>query len=294
MENSRYDAERAMEMMKKNMKGDFIDDFSIYSACYVFSNENMSDYYPKFNMMDGKVLTVCGSGDQVLMSVLSGARKVDCFDSNRLAYYNLMLKIGAISNLDYSDFCSLYNLPNRVCNRKEIYKKFNDKLDPSIKYFWDYIFINGEFFLGVREFFPYFFKERDEEFYKAMSRISYLSEENFNKLKVLLSKCEIEFKNCNFLDIFNNFSDLYNFINFSNISTYVDKINFIKVVRDSISNHLVPSGNIMINYSWYAAHSISSVDDIGKELLAPQVNISPVLYQGKESPSSIMFYSKKR
>ena len=294
MRNPRYDAERAMEMMKQNIKGDFIDDFSSYSACYVFSNENMSDYYPKFNMSDGKVLTVCGSGDQVLMSVLSGAHMVDCFDSNCLAYYNLMLKIGAIINLDYSDFCSLYNLPNRVCKRNEIYRKFNEKLNSSIRYFWDYIFINGEFFLGVKEFFPYFFKERDEEFYKVMSRISYLSEENFYKLKELLPKCEINFENCNFLDIFSKFSDSYNFINFSNISTYVDKINFIKVVRDAISNHLVVGGNIMINYSWCAAYSVSSIEDIGREFLAPQANISPVLYQGKESPSSIMFYNKKR
>lgn len=291
--NVHKDASSALEMMKRNIKGDRIDDFSLYSACYVFSNENLSEYYPKFNMVDGKILTICGSGDQVLMSVLSGAKKVDCFDSNCLTYYNLMLKICGIMHLDYDEFCSLYNLPNRVCNRKSIYKKINNYLSADVKYFWDYIFINGEMLLGVKEFFPYFFKERDEELYKSIERIAYLDEKNFYILKELLKNCEITFKNCNFLDVFENFNDSYDFINLSNISTYLNQLDFVKIVREAISNHLSFNGNIMINYSWYEANSVSSINEIGNMLGASQRTVSSVSYQGKNNPGSIMVYSKK-
>lgn len=291
--NMHNDAFRALDMMMRNMKGDHIDDFSSYSACYSFSNENLSDYYPKFNMSDGRVLTICGSGDQVLMSVLSGAKRVDCFDSNCLAYYNLMLKVGAIMYLDFNDFCALYNLPNRVCNRKDIYRKFSENLSDSVKYFWDYIFINGEMVLCVKEFFPYFFKERDEELYKAMERISYLNEDNFYKLKDLLKNCEISFKHCDFLDVFQKFDGSYDFINLSNISTYVNRLDFIRTVREAISNHLNLNGNIMVNYSWYEANSILSINEIGDSLGAEQREVSSVLYQGKVNPGSILVYNKR-
>lgn len=291
--NPHRDAERAIEMMKRNIRGDRIDDFSAYSACYVFSNENLSDYYPRFNMSNGKVLTVCGSGDQVLMAVLCGAKRVDCFDTNCLTYYNLMLKMNAVMFLDYSDFCSLYNLSNRVCDRKKIYKKFYDHLSPDVKYFWDYIFINGELSLGLEQFFPYFFKERDEELYKSAFRIAYLSEDNFIKLKELLKVSEVNFKKCNFLEVFNEYTDTYDFINLSNISTYIDRLDFVKKVREAVCSHLNDDGNIMINYSWKEANSIESINEIGVELGAEQREISSVLYQGKVNPSSIMVYGKK-
>lgn len=287
------DAECAIQMMRKNIKGDRIDDFSAYSACYVFSNENLSDYYPRFNMNNGSVLTVCGSGDQVLMAVLYGAKRVDCFDTNCLTYYNLILKMNAVMFLDYNDFCSLYNLSNRVCDRKKIYKKFYNYLSPDVKYFWDYIFINGELSLGVKQFFPYFFKERDEELYKAMERISYLSEDNFIKLKELLKVSEINFKKCDFLEVFDKYTDTYDFINLSNISTYIDRLAFVKKVREAVCSHLNDNGNIMINYSWGEANSIESINEIGSLLGAEQREISSVLYQGKINPSSIMVCSKK-
>lgn len=67
---------------------------------------------PYFDINNGNVLTVCGSGDQVLSSILYGAKKVDTFDSNKLAYYNLKLKLAVLKTLEYEEFINFYSIEN--------------------------------------------------------------------------------------------------------------------------------------------------------------------------------------
>lgn len=96
------DGLKTLEVISKN-KNDSIKyaDFSEFSPCYKFSNENLAAYYDKFNnsIDNGRILTVCGSGDQVLSSILYGAKSIDCFDSNYLTYYGMMLKIYILLNI---------------------------------------------------------------------------------------------------------------------------------------------------------------------------------------------------
>lgn len=285
------DAREAIRMMHDNMKGNYMADFSEYSACYSFSNENLKECYPMFNMY-GKVLTVCGSGDQVISAVLNGAKEVDCFDSNILAYYNLKLKKYAIMSLDYEEFFFLYNLSNRTINRKKLYKKISEKIqEENVKCFWDYIFYTAPLYLNTEEVFPYFFKKRDEDMEETINRIPYLSEENFYRLKELLPKCNINFAKCDIYNVFKHYKSKYDFINFSNIYDYVGKNNqekFKKFINYIKQNHLMRYGNIIINYSW----NIANVNqDEFKSLNAEFKELQNTYYDGNKT--GVVTYCRK-
>ena len=46
-----------------------------------------------------------------------GAKKVDTFDSNKLAYYNLKLKLAVLKTLGYEEFINFYSIDNSLIDR---------------------------------------------------------------------------------------------------------------------------------------------------------------------------------
>lgn len=282
MGNYVEDVKRARELMSAAMVDrDCNDSFGGFTLCYCFSNENLSEYYPKFISSGSSVLTVCGSGDQVLSAILYGAKKVDCFDNNKFSYYNLVLKIYAIKYLSFRDFYFLYNLSNRVVDREAIYNKFSSKIEPmDVSRFWNAIFH------GDSKGFPYLFRERNNDMTDILLRIPYMNEENFNKLKYLINSCEISFKLLNLFDVVNEYHDRYDFVNFSNILDYVDSDQFISFIKKVRSDYLNINGNIMVNYSWSEANSIDLYNSVSFSIGASQHSINP--HFANKSAGSIM------
>ena len=70
-----------------------------------------------------------------------GAKKVDTFDSNKLAYYNLKLKLAVLKTLGYEEFINFYSIENSLIDRLKCYKDISDNIcDNDIKLYWDEIF----------------------------------------------------------------------------------------------------------------------------------------------------------
>lgn len=281
------DVKKAGNLMAAAMRDrDCNDSFGGFTLCYCFSNENLAEYYPKYISSGSSVLTVCGSGDQVLSAILYGAKKVDCFDSNRLAYYNLMLKIYAVKYLDFRDFYFLYNLSNRVCDRKMIYEKFSSMIElADVSKFWNSIFAVDS------KCFPYLFRERNNNMEDILLRIPYMTEDNFNKLKVLICDCEISFEMLNLFDVVDKYHDKYDFINFSNILDYVDSNQFISFIQKVKTDNLNVNGNIMVNYSWSEADSIEFYNSVSSSIGASQHSINPCF--ADKQAGSIMVCRRK-
>ena len=51
-----------------------------FERFYLYTNEHLNTFLKKINVKDKRVLTVGRSGDQILYSLLNGAREVVCFD----------------------------------------------------------------------------------------------------------------------------------------------------------------------------------------------------------------------
>jgi hypothetical protein len=290
--NGYDDALEAIKVIEKNKsKGNGYADFSKFSPCYKFSNENLSDYYSKFNIDGGNVLTVCGSGDQVLSSILYGASYVDCFDSNLLTYYNLMLKIYCIKYLDFDEFLYFFELCNAFTESnktKNIYAFFKDKIDDdNIRIFFNLLFnskINIKYLYNNSEF--CFIED-------LVSSIPYLNVQNYYKLKGLIDVSKISFTVCDLFDVFNFFDKQYSFVNLSNICDYIDNlIPFYDLIKNMYLNHLNDNGGIMIGYSWTRPHYNSKNNMIAEILDAYQTSVKSVGYS-LESDSDSIIYKKK-
>lgn len=90
---------------------------------YPFTNENVSSYQDLYNFDNAKVLSVLGSGDQYFSSLLYGAKEIEVYDCNFLAWDFFVLKYYGIITLNYEEFYNFF-----VINRLEDIKCLNKLL----------------------------------------------------------------------------------------------------------------------------------------------------------------------
>ena len=67
--------------------------FTKYDRVYFETNEDCDKLLSKIDVVDKKILTVLGSGDQAFHFYLNGAKHVDLFDVNKLTMYYYYLRI---------------------------------------------------------------------------------------------------------------------------------------------------------------------------------------------------------
>ena len=78
-----------------------------FNSIYPFTSENIAGYMKGLDLTDKKVITVTGSTDHILNSILQGATEITTFDINPLTKPYMDLKISALKNLSYEDFVKL-------------------------------------------------------------------------------------------------------------------------------------------------------------------------------------------
>lgn len=71
---------------------------------YPFTNENVTSYGSLYNFDNATVLSVLGSGDQYFSSLLYGAKEVELYDINGLAWDYFILKYYGIMIFSYEEF----------------------------------------------------------------------------------------------------------------------------------------------------------------------------------------------
>lgn len=114
--------------------------FHTTSAVYKISNERTQDYY-SYLIGREKVLSVIGSGDQILNLILEGTKEIDAFDISSFPKYFLYLKMAAIKALSKEEYIEFFY---EVNNRSEVYDDMYDRisfyLDDETSSFWDSLF----------------------------------------------------------------------------------------------------------------------------------------------------------
>lgn len=305
-ENQVYqDAKKAISLCKNEINNKAYDSilkwamtdnsFSEISQCYQFTNEAIDAYYQLLNLKNKNILTVCGSGDQVIYAMIKDAQNIDVFDSNKLTYYLLFLKISIIQGLNYMEFLEFMNLYSNKNNQIKYYKKIRDLIkQKDAKAFWD------TFFKEETNIFPALFMGKHNDidsnsqdwlqyFNQTKSRVSYLNEEYFyytqNKLK--LAKSIINFKLVDLLNVNKYFNKKYDFINCSNIINYIDDRNtIINFFKNIIEYNLNTDGTILLNYYWHLINKESNEYQMFNELKS---NIISLNTQNNKYESALIY-----
>ncbi len=209
--------------------------FHQYSFIYQFTNEDIYLYQSYLKNRES-ILSVTASGDQVLSSILSGTKNIDCIDISRFPRYYLELKKAAILSLSKEDFLtffspevSQYRLEG--IDSTEIYSGFNQNMSKMDKLFWDEI-------LSETSFFDIYDSPLFEPVVNYVQYIPYLEQKNYNDLKQKLKDIEIKYMVGDIFSLAESLNKEYDLVNLSNLidhstlNDYQDLIEKIKLTKD--------------------------------------------------------------
>ena len=136
------------EIAQEIVRGNYInldknDSFHKESFIYKKTNEKLNKFFDILMNKD-KVLTVIGSGDQILNTLLTNPTRVDAFDISVFTKYFLKLKIAAIKSLTREEYIKFFFATTETTLDEYYDDLFFDKirkeLDEETREFWEYLF----------------------------------------------------------------------------------------------------------------------------------------------------------
>lgn len=191
---------------------------------YSFTTENIKGYISKFVLEDKKVLTVAGSGDHILNSVLGGAKDITAFDINLPALYFSELKIIAVLHFSFDTFLDFFMIDGNSPLEYKQFCQIKDKLSTNCCEFFEKIY--SEFNYNGKELrTSQYFNNKYDTRERKLNYNCYLDAGNFQLLKEKLKKANITFccsslENLSFM--LQNYK-MFDIIFLSNISDYFGK-----------------------------------------------------------------------
>jgi len=238
-----------LELAQLIVRGSYINfgkqsDFEHTTPVYQFSNEDITSYFHHLGNKK-KVLTVIGSGGQILNGALAGTKNFDCFDISIFPEYYLYLQIASVIALTKEEYLKFYfSCDREVLFCDDLYDKISEKLRGKYKEFWDtlYMFDDG---IDIHDSLLF---RHDTCLEKVITEFNpYLQENNYEKLRAILQTEPIVI-NPIVGDITKvKFSSQYDLVNLSNILAYIikDLEKYIEFLKDNFN--LTDDGEI-INY----------------------------------------------
>jgi hypothetical protein len=197
------------------------------------------------------ILSVIGSGDQVLNSILLGCKNIDAYDISMFPKYYLKFKLAAIKELSYEEYLFFFYGENSFDKSK--FNRVLNQLDDDTKYFWSYLTRNRspKELYDSKLFTGWMPTIKDEIF-----RNPYLSDyHKYYELRNKLNEPTINYIDGNIYEFSKTLDKDYDLINLSNICMYadcefpyVDVIDAYKKYKSFVKNlRINPDGKIL-NY----------------------------------------------
>lgn len=278
-------------------------DFGGYSKIYMHTTENIKDFLTCFDMNGSKVLTVAGSGDQLLNAYALGASYVDIFDINPLAKCGVDLKVSAAKCLSYDEFIHFFfsNFPEFFS--EELYAKIYSLLDSDTKLLFDTFFQK----FGVKDSIKKLYYQMNPSLKKMQQMNLYLEEYYYYVLKERLKNKKINFIESPIQDLKANINNSYDVMMFSNISDSINDIfggkalnEYLKLIA-SLTEKLNQGGSIEIGYIYGTYSKDDTISDFvsdkkRQKIFKPDIfcDLSVRPYTDSTYADRIVYYTKKK
>ena len=250
-----------LELAQLIVRGEYLNfswqkPFIKTSGIYRFTNEDITSY---FHHLENKkeVLTVIGSGCQVINGILAGTKSFDCFDISIFPEYYLYLQLASILSLSKEDYLKYHFSDDReelFCD--ELYDKISVNLKGKYKEFWDTLYMFDD---GIDIYNSLLFR-RDVFLLKFVLETNpYLQENNYEKLKHILQTNNIKINTMVEDIITKKIEKKYDLINLSNIlSYYYNEYSLDKYVDYLKTNFNLTDEGEIINYFYKMSTSNES------------------------------------
>lgn len=217
MENVKEDVRIAQHVIEGDLLIIFEPTFHSHSIIYPSTNEKISSPIYKDSLKNKeKILSVIGSGDQILNSVLLGSKQITGFDISCFTGYYLKLKIAALKSLNYHEYLSFFSCQSKNRFSKKIYEKIIPYLDSDTEYFWSSIF--SLYDAKVIGFSNLFVMVNNNKFKQNNPYLE--SKEEYELLKSKIKDIDLKLIYKDIFELVNELTDKYNLINLSNIVDY--------------------------------------------------------------------------
>ena len=230
--------------------------FGKYSKLYLMTTENIAGILNNVTTSGKKVLTVAGSGDHVLESVLHGAEDITCFDINPFSFNQVDLKLAAIKSLSYEEFLKFFNIrklndENRFFDHT-LFEKLSSNLNDQSCNFYSYLYdyYNNDVKKIKKNIYYNFLYNLNH----MKTMCNYLKKENYYEVKDRIDDTTINYLESDFRKLRNNLNNKYDLILLSNINDYIDELygnfyisEFYNNVME-LTNNLNSFGTIQIAY----------------------------------------------
>lgn len=248
---TKKELEKLKEYIKAN--GSLSNNFGSYSKLYSMTTENIYGFLNRFDLKNKRVLTVAGSGDQILNCYSLGADEVISFDINPLCDLQARLKMDAVRCLGYTDFISFFGIisdNNKSFFDPKVFDKFKYSLDNDVYDLFNYII--NEYDRNPQRSIYFEF----DNTLKLMKKLNhYINPNNYRELSYILDTKKSDFLNVN-VDNLPEVLDgeKFDLILLSNISDYIhyvyydNSIERFKELIDKLTDNLNLYGTIQIGY----------------------------------------------
>lgn len=206
-----------------------------YNSIYFHSNEHLKEIFDQIDVKDKTCLTVLGSGDQAFYMFDRGAKSVDLFDINKLAFYYYYLRVWTIKYLDrfYPD---IYINKDFILGLLKFVKVNNDSERDAYNYWMRFAY-------GFENY-----KRKElEDLFILGNNFNINNLDDLSRIKTRLND-NVNFKNINLSDEIIPRSKKYDIIYTSNIIDYLHSLYKICVYRHNLSDLLNDDGLIVATH----------------------------------------------
>lgn len=216
--------------------------FHSESFIYKKTNEKLNEFIDLLLNKD-KVLSVIGSGDQILNTLLTKPSKIDAFDISVFPKFFLKLKIASIKSLSRDEYIKFFFSTTETFLDEyydDLYfDKIRKELDIEAEDFWTYLFQYNDWY-DIYNSTLFSSESVFEE--QAIMQNKYLDNDEYYHLRDILQSVQINYIESNLLDL--KINDTYDLIYLSNILEYVKKSAYF----DKIDELSVKNKGIIISY----------------------------------------------
>jgi hypothetical protein len=230
------------------------------SPMYIYATEMVSEYYSGLNMKGKKVLTITGSGDQVINAYFFGASKVVGFDICARAFFMLDIKASAINKLTYFEFIKFFG--SDMSNGSfdfNLYNKLKGGLSPKTRRFFNQAYKDFKND-GKKLIESDYFRQRSTIEVSPFDINSYLkNEKTYIKCRAIIKGKQLQFLELDVADILTNrkLKGKFDIINLSNVPNYLTanstKKQVLDILKDTAKKVVkkINDGGLFFYYSYF-------------------------------------------